>query len=160
MITVVCYLPLSNLIQPLITWYNPFGDTLASPTLCVHPFLSLILATFYKEMAFSKYSKTWPTCLHPPDGHWHHFSTSCPAVGCWPPSVCGEAAAIFTISSLTTQLDTNISTVIPKYKKSWKYATYEGCLKITRLGSWIINRASHVACCGLHLNLQIIKPGF
>ena len=43
MITVVCYLPLSNFIQPLITWYNPFGYTLTSPTLCVHPFLSLML---------------------------------------------------------------------------------------------------------------------
>ena len=32
---------ISNLNQPLIPWYNPFGDTLASPTLCVHPFLSL-----------------------------------------------------------------------------------------------------------------------
>ena len=119
---------------------------------------------------------TWPACLHPPDGHRHHFSTSCPAVGCWPPSVCGEAAAIFTISSLTTQLDTNISTVIPKYKKSWKYATYEGCLKITRLGSWIINRASHAVALKtphhrieawlplekftLWVKLQIIKPGF
>ena len=134
------------------------------------------LGTFHKDMAFTEHCQTWPACLHPPDGHRHHFSTSCPAVGCWPPSVCGEAAAIFTISSLTTQLDTNISTVIPKYKKSWKYATYEGCLKITRLGSWIINRTSHAVALKtphhrieawlplekftLWVKLQIIKPGF
>ena len=61
MITVVCYLPLSNLIQPLIKWYNPFGDTLASPTLCVHPFLSLLHSLNYSSM-FSKFANLQILC--------------------------------------------------------------------------------------------------
>ena len=37
MVTVVCLLPLSNLIQPLIPWYNPFGDTFQLQIITVHP---------------------------------------------------------------------------------------------------------------------------
>ena len=38
MITVVCYLPLSNLIQPLMPWYNPFGDTFQFQIIIFHPY--------------------------------------------------------------------------------------------------------------------------
>ena len=54
MITVVCYLPLSNLNQPLITWYNPFGDTFQLQVVDVHPFLSLPILDNFRQPCNSR----------------------------------------------------------------------------------------------------------
>lgn len=57
MITVVCYLPLSNLNQPLIPWYNPFGDTFQLQIVDVYPFLSLMgtLVPYGALLSFPKW---------------------------------------------------------------------------------------------------------
>ena len=56
MITVVCYLPLSNLIQPLITWYNPFWHTSQIQIINVHPYYLWISCIFLSD----KYFVLWP----------------------------------------------------------------------------------------------------
>ena len=60
MITVVCYLPLSNLNQPLIPWYNPFGDKFQLQIVDVHP--------YYPWMNGSAQYSVWHK-LQVPGGH-------------------------------------------------------------------------------------------
>ena len=61
MITVVCYLPLSNLNQPLIQWYNPFGDTFQLQIVAVHPIYPWLVGARRRPCTLiSKLSNTTP----------------------------------------------------------------------------------------------------